>query len=485
MSSSVQAIDQVIVPDIVPATEPIPETPIRAKVLELKTTSLVDKPSFIAICNIVAMFGTVCENYNPKDRDCDFVFEVMHFPCMTNHCLKTTLESFTSYWNSLMEFDFRRARGTGNSIVNKRFNSITRNTKKHWNSIRNAVSISETDDELVSFFRDQIISVPFIKTTEFARENPCMVFETEEKPVQRHIPRSHELNLKRKNYDGEVKGIVTKVGRVYGFNTKRSCDLDFRLRSQGLHLDFDSREAFIDCIFHALHDVKPSQLTFDHSSMPSQFTAPFITRPSSRYGGGETIGINLYIRHNDEYAVIEHTSWSIVNLLLHKPVQKSRLDTHLRSTRPGDQYNTYYLRKYLERVNTVIRQKVHDSDLGITNVACHRTECGHEFLTTKHGPGILKEIQCPKCRRCEICTACNRPGHGEYDCDRLDEATQQEIASTSKPCPNCGTPIIKNDGCMHMTCRCGTHFCWACMTRYDLNEINDHRCETVRGVYVR
>jgi hypothetical protein len=30
-------------------------------------------------------------------------------------------------------------------------------------------------------------------------------------------------------------------------------------------------------------------------------------------------------------------------------------------------------------------------------------------------------------------------------------------------CPSCRIPIEKNGGCAHMTCRCGTHFCWLCM----------------------
>lgn len=30
-------------------------------------------------------------------------------------------------------------------------------------------------------------------------------------------------------------------------------------------------------------------------------------------------------------------------------------------------------------------------------------------------------------------------------------------------CPMCKEPISKNEGCIHMTCRCGHSFCWICL----------------------
>ena len=33
------------------------------------------------------------------------------------------------------------------------------------------------------------------------------------------------------------------------------------------------------------------------------------------------------------------------------------------------------------------------------------------------------------------------------------EADAQWIINNTKPCPNCGSPIQKNEGCNHMTCR--------------------------------
>ncbi|KAL3932485.1 MAG: hypothetical protein SGBAC_010831, partial [Bacillariaceae sp.] len=40
------------------------------------------------------------------------------------------------------------------------------------------------------------------------------------------------------------------------------------------------------------------------------------------------------------------------------------------------------------------------------------------------------------------------------------------IRSNANPCPGCDTPIEKNGGCNHMTCKhCETQFCWLCLTK--------------------
>jgi len=45
-----------------------------------------------------------------------------------------------------------------------------------------------------------------------------------------------------------------------------------------------------------------------------------------------------------------------------------------------------------------------------------------------------------------------------------DEAENMTwILANTKPCPKCGYPIEKNQGCMHMACRCGHQFCWLCL----------------------
>lgn len=53
---------------------------------------------------------------------------------------------------------------------------------------------------------------------------------------------------------------------------------------------------------------------------------------------------------------------------------------------------------------------------------------------------------------------------GNLMCSKCN-LSRAEIIKESKKCPGCGRSIMKNGGCSHMTCPCGTHFCWICLER--------------------
>eukprot|EP00797_Seminavis_robusta_P037639 Sro9_g007010.2 (465) ;mRNA; r:13156-14550 len=57
------------------------------------------------------------------------------------------------------------------------------------------------------------------------------------------------------------------------------------------------------------------------------------------------------------------------------------------------------------------------------------------------------------------------------DNNAMEKKTNEKI----RRCPSCKDPIEKNGGCNHMTCKCGTHFCWLCMTNTTGNHWN-HYC---------
>jgi len=80
-----------------------------------------------------------------------------------------------------------------------------------------------------------------------------------------------------------------------------------------------------------------------------------------------------------------------------------------------------------------------------------------------------RSVAC-SCRN-KICRICSETDHYPLDCGDLKTWTKicnakekqwlNEIVT--QPCPMCKTPIDKNGGCIHMTCRCGHSFCWICL----------------------
>lgn len=102
---------------------------------------------------------------------------------------------------------------------------------------------------------------------------------------------------------------------------------------------------------------------------------------------------------------------------------------------------------------------------------CPSPECNIvHFYTT----GIRKDITC-ECKY-QFCWRCKHIGHNPCSCEDIERWEQKYndegdsvkwITVNTKKCPRCSTPIEKNQGCMHMTCRsalgCGHEFCWLCL----------------------
>lgn len=81
------------------------------------------------------------------------------------------------------------------------------------------------------------------------------------------------------------------------------------------------------------------------------------------------------------------------------------------------------------------------------------------------------------CRICNLnfCTKCDRDYHPNIpNCD--DNLYDQYIKKNTKPCPKCKVPIEKSEGCNHLTCNCGCHFCWICgYSANDSSSIYNHQ----------
>jgi len=79
---------------------------------------------------------------------------------------------------------------------------------------------------------------------------------------------------------------------------------------------------------------------------------------------------------------------------------------------------------------------------------------------------------CPSCHF-QMCTSCKVPWHAGQSCENYQKWKEENEAGDKrmeemerlgqfKRCPKCTNGVVKSQGCNHMTCRCGTHFCFVC-----------------------
>ncbi|CAK63918.1 unnamed protein product (macronuclear) [Paramecium tetraurelia] len=68
----------------------------------------------------------------------------------------------------------------------------------------------------------------------------------------------------------------------------------------------------------------------------------------------------------------------------------------------------------------------------------------------------------------QICFNCGRLAHLNRRCENYSDLQFQYAQNiyNIKQCPDCSSPVEKNQGCNHMTCRCGYQYCWVCMQKY-------------------
>jgi hypothetical protein len=143
-------------------------------------------------------------------------------------------------------------------------------------------------------------------------------------------------------------------------------------------------------------------------------------------------------------------------------------------------YKTYldFSKLVEKKVRELINQKFTDTDFPFMCLPCVRAEpaCDNIDLVMKHAPGIGKEHNCTRCQM-NLCRAgCGRTAHGDTSCTvTSDEATELLISQSSKQCPGCNVAVHKSEGCNHMTCLCGTEFCYLCGVEYSKDNHGHYR----------
>ncbi|XP_019624458.1 PREDICTED: uncharacterized protein LOC109470113 isoform X1 [Branchiostoma belcheri] len=141
-------------------------------------------------------------------------------------------------------------------------------------------------------------------------------------------------------------------------------------------------------------------------------------------------------------------------------------DTTLMLLLPGRLYHQYQRR---------VRNVAVDSDNSLH--WCRDSKCGRVVSVTFTG-----EVADPVPVRCECgsmwCTSCGAEPHWPATCQQAQEHLQEiqhrnplsleeaTYTAMTKKCPSCLHPMEKNGGCPHMSCICGTSFCWKCGQEY-------------------
>lgn len=111
---------------------------------------------------------------------------------------------------------------------------------------------------------------------------------------------------------------------------------------------------------------------------------------------------------------------------------------------------------------------------------------------------------CPKCKH-TFCNLCLQPWHtlnaknGKYlfhtsiTCESYNNKSmisddRQDFmdvvhSEDARLCPSCGMRTNRVDGCNHMTCPCGYHWCWVCECRW--NSSNHYGCTDANPLVIR
>jgi len=94
---------------------------------------------------------------------------------------------------------------------------------------------------------------------------------------------------------------------------------------------------------------------------------------------------------------------------------------------------------------------------------CPKAETGFEIKV-----GQL-EVACSLCYH-RICILCKK-SHEGYKCEQYKKLISETVNKSAEDieylkkcrlCPVCMWTVEKKDGCDHIKCRCGAHFCWVC-----------------------
>ena len=132
--------------------------------------------------------------------------------------------------------------------------------------------------------------------------------------------------------------------------------------------------------------------------------------------------------------------------------------------------NKYNLIEKFEKFNMNYFIMQHPEDIS----CCPTPGCNYAFIY-EEGDDYF---ECPLCKK-EYCLKCKSDWHEDKTCEEYQEFRRMGIigkdqkqldelfynfarGSKFKQCPYCKNWVEKNEGCNHIACRCGNHFCYFC-----------------------
>ena len=126
-----------------------------------------------------------------------------------------------------------------------------------------------------------------------------------------------------------------------------------------------------------------------------------------------------------------------------------------------------FLRSLKQQLIKIIDTHSQDRNCPLSVVSCIRLQppCNKKNICLKVSHGGSTSIKCSDCQM-EYCSrGCGRIDH-DGPCEiSTDEASEKLISETTLPCPECRAPVVKIEGCNHMTCvngSCSHQFCYVC-----------------------
>lgn len=139
-------------------------------------------------------------------------------------------------------------------------------------------------------------------------------------------------------------------------------------------------------------------------------------------------------------------------------------------------------KEVLERWDAALCESV---IMGSQKFYCPFKDCS--AMLVDDGGVEVTSSECPNCNRL-FCAQCKVAWHSGVDCNEFkslakgdrnpEDLMLMDLAKNKKwmRCPSCRIFVEKIDGCQHISCRCGYHFCYGCGKK---NDGTSHVCAAV------